>query len=107
MDGKLSTRAGLTLKVAYEGREGKVTVGILHDLVWIFARYDLDLRSRDNLLDTIEVAHNIFDALKDKGVKYVYCMADSTSSFRFNELLGFKSVNAVIHGKHEVMEKEL
>ena len=107
LDGSLSTRAGLTLKVAYEGREGKVTVGVLHDLVWVFARYDLDLRSRDNLLDTVEIAHTIFDVLKTKCVMYVYCMADSPSAFRFNELLGFKSVNAVIHDKHEVMEKEL
>ena len=107
MDGKLSTQAGLTLKTAYEGREGKVTIGVLHDLVWIFARYDLDLRSRDNLLDTVEVANTVFDVLKDKGVKYVYCTAESPAAFKFNKLLGFKSVNAVIHDKHEIMEKEL
>ena len=107
MAGKLPTKERLTLKVAYEGPEGKVTVGILDGLFWIFARYDLDLRSRDNLLATIEVAYTVFDVLKDKGVKYVYCTADSPAAFKFNQLLGFKPVNAVVQDKHEVMEKEL
>ena len=107
MDGKLSTRAGLLHKLVYEGREGKMFVTVINDLIWISARYDLDLRSRDNLLDTVEVANTIFDVLRDKGVKYVYCMADSPSAVKFNKLLGFKPVNAVIHDKYEVMEKEL
>ena len=106
-DGKLRTPERLNLKVAYEGPEGKVTIAIIYGLVWIFARYDLDLRSRDNLLATVEVANAVFETLRSKGIKYVYCTADSVSAFKFNELLGFKSVNAVIHDKHEVMEKEL
>ena len=107
LDGKLPTKERLTLRTAYEGPEGKVTVGIIDDLFWIFARYDLDLRSRDNLLATIGVAYTVFDVLKDKGVKYVYCTADSPSAFKFNQLLGFKPINAVVQDKHEVMEKEL
>lgn len=107
LDGKLRSKGFKVHKNVYDGPEGTVDLVIIHDLVWIAANYKLDLKQRDNLVATVNVASSLFEALKSKGVKYVYCTAESPTAFKFNELLGFKSVNAVMHDKHEVMEKEL
>lgn len=107
MDGKLSTPVGPRLNTVYEGPEGLITVSVMSGLVWVFARFDLDLRSRSNILRTAEVTNSFFAALKEKGVLYVYCIAENKSAVKFNEMLGWKSTNTVIHDKYEVMEKEL
>lgn len=94
-------------KEIYSGPEGSVSLMIVQELLWICARYTLDLTKKENLYATVEVAEAVFEALRNKGVKYVYCTADSHKAFKFNEMLGFRSVNALIHDKYEIMEKEL
>ena len=107
MAGKLPTPAGPRLNTVYEGPEGLITASVMSGLVWVFARFDLDLRSRSNILRTAEVTNAFFAALKEKGVLYAYCIAESKSAVKFNEMLGWVSTNTVIHDKYEVMEKEL
>jgi len=105
--GKLSTPEGPRLNTVYEGPEGLITASVMSGLVWVFARFDLDLRSRSNILRTAEVTNAFFAALKEKGVLYVYCIAENKSAVKFNEMLGWVSTNTVIHDRYEVMEKEL
>lgn len=107
LDGKPITREELRLKKVYEGPEGSVHLYVVQGVLWIAATYSLDLTKRDNLLSTVAVAQAVFDKLKNEGVRYVYCMADSKEALKFNEMLGFTSVNAIVHDKYEVMEKEL
>lgn len=106
-DGKQPTKETPRLNTVYEGPEGKITASIMYGLVWVFARFDLDLHSRSNILRTAEVTEAFFSALRDKGVRYVYCIAEGKSAVKFNEMLGWTSTNTVIHDKYEVMEKEL
>jgi hypothetical protein len=107
LDGKLSTPVGPRLNTVYEGPEGQLTVTVMYGLVWVFVRFNLDLRSRDNLLRVAEISNNFYAALREKGVHHVYCFAETKSAVKFNEMLGWKSTNTVIHDKYEVMEKEL
>lgn len=80
---------------------------IVNGTIWIAAEYKQDLRIKSNLLQAVAVAEELFEAFREKGVKYIYCTADSPESFKFNELLGFHTANYIIHDKYEVMEKEL
>jgi hypothetical protein len=107
LDGKLLTRDQPKHRKIYEGPEGVVHIYLCDGVLWLSATYELDLKKRDNLYQTIAVVEAVFEALRQKGVKYVYCFAGSPESFKFNEMLGFRAVNAVVHDKYEVMEKEL
>lgn len=106
-DGKLLTKEELRLKKVYDGPEGVVHLFLQQGVLWISATYTLDMTKTGNLIKTVEIAEAVFTKLKEEGVKYLYCMAGSKEAFKFNEMLGFKSVNAVIHDKYEIMEKEL
>lgn len=79
----------------------------MYGLVWVFVRFTLDLRSRDNFLRVAEISNDFYTALREKGVRYVYCFAETKSAVKFNEMMGWVSTNTVIHDKYEVMEKEL
>lgn len=107
MDGNLFTKGPPQPKIIYSGPEGEIGLAVVHELLWITARYDLDLRKKENLLRVVALAEEAFEALRQKGVKYLYCMAETYEAIKFNQVLGFKQVNATLHDKYEVMEKEL
>lgn len=78
------------------------------DRVWLRAGYFLDLTKTRNLRRTIDKVNDIFVLLKDSGFSEVYCIADSQSSFRFNERVGFSSTQE-IYPKYglEIMKRVL
>lgn len=82
-------------------------MAVIDGLVWLAADYQQDLRVKSNLIAALAIAEELFEVFREKGVKYLYCTAESQSAFNFNEMLGFKTTNTVFGDKYEVMEKEL
>lgn len=104
--GKRRTKETRNLNLVYSGTEADVWLAF-DQVWWLVAEYKLDLSKASNVRDTLYLASQIFESLKAKGIKYLYCTADSETAFRFNEHLGFETVNVVFKDRYEVMEKEL
>jgi hypothetical protein len=106
LDGKLDTKAPLTLNTVYDGPEVKIALFTYDSLLWVAANYKQNLNNTHNYLRAVEIALELFAALKEKGVQRIYCTAETESAIRFNEGLGFELVGATVQDRHEVMVKE-
>lgn len=97
-------------QIFYDPEIGYADIVIYEDFpdrIFLNAGYYLDLSKSDNFKKTIEVANDIFAALKEKGIKVLYCTANCQKAFNFNERLGFETNFEVIANKYEIMKKDL
>ena len=106
LDGKLDIKGLQTLNVVYDGPEGKITLYTFNSVLWVSAEYRQNLMITHNYLRAVEVALELFAALKDKGVQRLYCLAETEAEIKFNEMLGFELEGVTVADRHEIMVKE-
>jgi len=72
------------------------------------AEYYLDLTKSRNMRKTLGVVGLVFEALKQSGLKEVYCSAHSQKAYDFNCMLGFRRTDegSYTH-QFEIMKKVL
>lgn len=107
LDGKPLIKEELPHKRVYEGPEGIVDLMFVNGNVWVSAQFFGNLHKKEQFYAAVDVANNLFEVLKEKGIKYIYCLAGSQEAFKFNEMLGWRTINLVVGDRYEIMEKEL